>query len=64
MVWVVVPVIFLLGMVVGVGDIVFKMVPFLKMRLAWDDSLKWPIVGGGSGPSSKNNYIFTYPSIT
>ena len=43
MVCVVVVVLSLIGMVVVVVMVV-RMVPFLNMRLAYDDSLKWPKV--------------------
>ena len=33
---------------------VVRMVPFLNMRLAEDDSLKWPIVGRGG---SRKRYV-------
>ena len=47
MVCVVVVVVFLVGMVVVVV-LVGRMIQFLNMRLAYDDSFKWPIVGGSS----------------
>ena len=34
-----------------VGVMVVMMVTFLNKRLAYDDSLKWPIVRGGVGKS-------------
>ena len=40
-------------MVLGVVMVV-RIVPFLNMRLAYDDSLKWSIVGGGCQPQYKS----------